>query len=994
MSEVYSFGLGVSGQLGTGRDENSRVPQLIDFQGKKVLKREVKYSVLGGELTYTRTNPFTYISNEHGQLGRQRRLMTPQLIEYLDSMFIVDISCGDNHTVAVTNMGKVYTWGANQHGQLGLRDKESRPKPHQVKDLQEHNIINVFCGANHSVFMSSSSEVLVCGRASEGQLGIGDSLDKTAPILIESLRGMPITSIACGSDHTLFLTISGCVFSCGSNKFGQLGHNDEQNRSLPTVIHSLNGLSIIAISAGSNHSFALTNEGLVYGFGSNLFKQLSLREHIVHQSTPTVIMDLMGLPVKQIAAGDRHTIALRESRQSQLSSVIIWGAGPSGQLGLNDKTSSESPSAVDIFKEKNVTWVACGKNHTIVVIDGKRPELYANLGNIKDETVLQDVIDRCKTKGKNGNQYQYHIYPDVEDLIIRVYSCPSLLNASFLKPDHLNTNETNSGLNLRAATESYLKLLSLGDAALMKTLFSATLRLITNLKIRPNFPIETLRAYLILFENPLLYPTTKQNVILMEKNHKESLKLWLQGLPSEHFYRIIKVFNSFLSFAVSVGIQSQQVSATTIMSMLYSANKETNIVPFSLFYNPALSDTIDISDEYFKWKRTPFLLDPEVKSRILHFDAEIQMKSQIIRSATEAATFDATLDLIVHRDHIVQYTIDQLRHRSPADLKKPLRIHFENEEGIDAGGLRKEYFQLVEKEMLDPEYGLFDYNPETREYWFRVSSVNKESLNRYGFAGIILGLALYNSVLLDVKFPRWLYKRLLNEPPTLTDLKETIPSLGYSLAKLMEYEGNVEEDLMLNFTVTRKDDDGKLSIIELIPGGIDLPVTNLNRKKYVECMIRYHLITSVQKQMDSFSLGFFTVAGGSILTLFRPEELEIIICGNKEQDLNFEELEKVTKYEGYTKDSRTVQFFWKYIHSLSIAKKKQFLEFTTGSARVPIDGLKSLPFIVERNGNQQESLPTASTCYNLLMLPEYETLETLSSKLSYAIENASGFGLR
>lgn len=232
-----------------------------------------------------------------------------------------------------------------------------------------------------------------------------------------------------------------------------------------------------------------------------------------------------------------------------------------------------------------------------------------------------------------------------------------------------------------------------------------------------------------------------------------------------------------------------------------------------------------------------------------------------------------------------------------------------------------------------------------------------------------------------------------------------------SLQKLLDYNGDVETDLCLNFTVVQKTKEG-IKTVELVPGGNDLPVTSSNRNSnyhysylshkinqnfllgYVKCMVEYYLETSVKEQFESFEKGFFHVAGDPhIVHLLHPEEMETIICGSSEE-LNFSELQSVTRYEGFNPESQQIKWFWEVVNELSYEDKKKFLAFSTGSDRVPIGGLKKISFIIQRNGNNQEQLPSASTCYNVLLLPEYSSKERLQKKFHYAIENGQGFGLR
>jgi len=321
--------------------------------------------------------------------------------------------------------------------------------------------------------------------------------------------------------------------------------------------------------------------------------------------------------------------------------------------------------------------------------------------------------------------------------------------------------------------------------------------------------------------------------------------------------------------------------------------------------------------------------------------------------------------------------------------------------------VKKEYFQLIVRQLLDPNFGMFTFDPESRVCWFNPNSFETESqfmlivivsqsfrVLRYSFGMLqIIGLAIYNGVILDISFPHVVYKKLLGFKPTLEDLKQSMPALGLSLQKLLDYDGNVEDDFDLVFQVSM-DYFGATRSHDLISSGGDVTVTNNNRKRYVDLYVLYILEDSVSKQFDAFKRGFLFIAGGPVLRLLRYDELELLVCGEEEEP-DFSDLEAGTKYEGgFSANHPVIKQFWEVVHGFTLAQKKKFLEFCTGSDRVPIGGLKSLNLILQRNGGDDERLPTASTCYNVLLLPGYASKEKLRAKLITAIENATGFGLK
>eukprot|EP01114_Cavostelium_apophysatum_P023730 TRINITY_DN9039_c0_g1_i1.p1 TRINITY_DN9039_c0_g1~~TRINITY_DN9039_c0_g1_i1.p1 ORF type:complete len:305 (+),score=-0.43 TRINITY_DN9039_c0_g1_i1:49-915(+) len=230
--ELFTFGLGSRGQLGISSEDNQNVPKNVStMNGKKVV-----HVACGSQHSAAITDSgevWTWGSNDHGQLGRPGRQLIPVQIEVLESVSVVDISCGENHCVAVTNLGQAMSWGLNNFGQLGMGDKESRSKPHIIKDLKD-NMLRVAAGYSHSLFLSDNGEVFVCGKGGDGQIGLGDYEDRRWPVAVESLKGRPIVDVAAGESHSVALSVSGNVYSWGGNKFGQLGLGDNNSRTFPT----------------------------------------------------------------------------------------------------------------------------------------------------------------------------------------------------------------------------------------------------------------------------------------------------------------------------------------------------------------------------------------------------------------------------------------------------------------------------------------------------------------------------------------------------------------------------------------------------------------------------------------------------------------------------------------------------------------------------------------------------------------------------------------
>lgn len=408
----------------------------------------------------------------------------------------------------------------------------------------------------------------------------------------------------------------------------------------------------------------------------------------------------------------------------------------------------------------------------------------------------------------------------------------------------------------------------------------------------------------------------------------------------------------------------------------------------------------------------PFVLTCVSKVRMLNIESLIMqrdevrqaMLGQILRGRFSSNPF---LVLKVRRRDVIQDALQQLASYGPQSFKKPLKVVFDGEEGVDEGGVQKEFFQLLVSELYNEDFGMFERTEESPNLWFNKNSF--EANLQFELFGIVLGLAIYNQVILDVKFPMGLYKKLIFSGDTegssvkkdfelgLSDLMDFKPVLAQGLIALLEYDpacGTSFEDVFpaLRFVV-EYECYGSMVEAELIDGGKDIAVTLDNREDYIKRYCDWIFHTGVQQQYKAFRKGFDQCIGDTLFRqLFRYDELEHIICGQPE--LDFDALEKITSYQdGYTSDSPQMKWFWEVIHSLSYEEKKAFLQFCTGSDRAPVGGLGRIPFIVSRAGPDSSTLPTVHTCFNHILLPEYDSKEKMERLVRLAIQHCTGFGL-
>uniref|UniRef100_A0A8C5GCW2 Ubiquitin-protein ligase E3A n=1 Tax=Gouania willdenowi TaxID=441366 RepID=A0A8C5GCW2_GOUWI len=439
-----------------------------------------------------------------------------------------------------------------------------------------------------------------------------------------------------------------------------------------------------------------------------------------------------------------------------------------------------------------------------------------------------------------------------------------------------------------------------------------------------------------------------------------------------------------------------------------SVDSRKPLIPFEDFVNDSLNDVVEMDKDFtffkvnaetkFSFQSCPFILNIVTKNQGLYYDNRIRMYSErrltALYSMVQGQQPNPYLKLKVRRDHIIDdalVRLEMISMENPSDLKKQLFVEFEGEQGVDEGGVSKEFFQLVLEEIFNPDIGMFTYDDESKLFWFNSSSLENEA--QYSLIGIVLGLAIYNNCILDVHFPMVVYRKLLGKKGTYLDLSDSHPVLYQSLKGILQHDGNVKDDMMLTFQISHTDLFGNPVLYDLKEHGEQIPVTEENRQEFVDLFADYILNKSVERQFKAFKKGFLMVTNESPLKhLFRPEEVELLICGSRK--LDFEALEKTTDYDGgYNRETQVIKDFWEIIHSFGDEQRRLFLQFTTGTDRAPVGGLGKLKMIIAKNGSDTDRLPTSHTCFNALLLPEYSSKEKLRERLLKAITYGKGFGM-
>ena len=430
--------------------------------------------------------------------------------------------------------------------------------------------------------------------------------------------------------------------------------------------------------------------------------------------------------------------------------------------------------------------------------------------------------------------------------------------------------------------------------------------------------------------------------------------------------------------------------------------------------------------------RLPSSLDQNVPQ----YKRDFRRKLIYFRSQPAMRAQPGNCQIKIRRNHIFEDSYAEIMRQVPGDLKKRLMIKFDGEDGLDYGGLSRyeqsdttrsdmlnyvprEFFFLLSHEMFNPFYCLFEYSAHDN-YTLQInpaSGVNPEHLNYFKFIGRCLGLGIFHRRFLDAYFIVSFYKMILKKKVTLADLESVDAelhrgmtwmmlarwfSIGDVLTICICRENDITDVIDETFTTT-EDRFGELVTIDLKPNGADIPVTEENKKEYVECVTILYLVTvvltlsislvveyrisrRVKDQFDAFMSGFSELIPQELINVFDERELELLIGGMSEIDVYVrscslpviynlmlscrDDWTKFTDYRGYEVNDEVIQWFWKCIRSWPPERKSRLLQFATGTSRIPVNGFKDLQgsdgprrFTIEKSGDPSQ-LPKSHTCFN------------------------------
>merc|ERR1740123_2616638 len=375
------------------------------------------------------------------------------------------------------------------------------------------------------------------------------------------------------------------------------------------------------------------------------------------------------------------------------------------------------------------------------------------------------------------------------------------------------------------------------------------------------------------------------------------------------------------------------------------------------------------------------VLDFDIKRR--YFRTELERLDEGIRRE----------DLAVHvrRDTVFEESYRELYRRSAEEWKNRFYIVFEGEEGQDAGGLLREWYVIISREIFNPNYALFKTSSGDRVTYTinDFSHINSNHLCYFKFVGRVIAKAIYDNKLLECYFTRSFYKPILAKLVKHQDME----SEDYEFYKNLSYliDTKVEDMGYDMYFSTEIQEFGVTEVRDLIPNGREVLVTDVNKADYIRLVCQEKMTGAISKQLAAFLEGFYDIIPRRLIAIFNEQELELLLSGLP--DINIDDLKANTEYHKYSVTSLQIVWFWRALRSFDQTERAKFLQFVTGSSKVPLQGFGALEgmngaqkFQIHRDDRSTDRLPAAHTCFNRVDLPAYETYDKLRTYLLKAIQ--------
>ncbi|XP_059521644.1 E3 ISG15--protein ligase HERC5-like isoform X2 [Myotis daubentonii] len=657
----------------------------------------------------------------------------PKCIKLGKKMKIHSVDQGAEHMLILSSDGKPFEYNYSiEHERLQC-----------YSFFQEKTIIQITCGDYHSLALSKGGELFAWGQNLDGQLGLGRILDSTpTPQLVEHLSGVPLAQISAGKAHSMALSMSGNIYSWGRNDCGQLGLGHTDNEDRPSLIEALDNQKVEFLACGGSHTALLTEDGLLFTFGAGKHGQLG------HNSTqnelkPCLVAELLGNRVTQIACGRRHTLAY----VSDLGKVFSFGSGKEGQLGNGGTQNQLIPLPMKLPSNEELKFESHTSENELIIIAGgnqsillwmKKENSYVNLKRkiltLNEGTVKRWIADVGTKQWQNTKRE-----------ITEIFSSPACLTGSFVR-ERIAADTMFTHLDLTKARNTFQELT---QKDWITNMITTGLRdhLLGALPCRSPHQ-EALSVFLLLPQCPVMHDPRNsgslvvpfaQAVCKMSDRSLGVLKQCWASLQESSLNTLVQMLKSAIIAQMIYSVETPQNNCNLkalleMMKEVYKVNKATCQLPEDTFIINELSTKLNfIEERKIMFQRDNYQITPgnfspiifsefpfifNLLSKIKLWQADSIMK---ILESQITHMFSPVFLLQVRRSHLVDDALYRLNQAEVTDLRKELVIEFINEIRSVGYGVKSEFFYFMFEEMTKTEYGMFMYPEEGSYMWFPIS---------------------------------------------------------------------------------------------------------------------------------------------------------------------------------------------------------------------------------------------------------------------------------
>ncbi|XP_072439985.1 probable E3 ubiquitin-protein ligase HERC4 [Chiloscyllium punctatum] len=778
---VFTCGENEKGQLARQESGPPSIGQVMALSTKKVV-----HVACGKHHTLAlceNGSVFAWGAGTYGQLGIGRCcdiVSRPRWVE-LASIPIVQVTCGRYHSLALSKGGAVYSWGQNTYGQLGLGEEVySQLQPRHVISLTGIPVAQIAAGGRHSFVLSLSGAVFSWGRNNHGQLGLKSTVDKVSPCRVKQMKKHRVTYISCGSQHTALLTKSGSVFTCGEGRAGQLGLSTKADVNTFQKVEQIKD-EVSQIACGSYHTLAyIPSSDLVVSFGFAIHGKMeenSTNNHIHAELQNAKIYKIFAGPNSSFIQTQHPTPAAdfrcRDSAQQILTMneaiVDKW-------INTTDfsKERREAEKEIEIIFSSS----SCVTGSFLKQSDGDQPKTGTDILSVDVEAaralfrkltrnywIVQTIIPKLawqlipNLKNLRHDKEALMIYLILPESSLMQYNetMQDMLSVCVGAIERLDDASKNILRKCWSTLKSsYLNNLVQMYRSAVVILLTSLHALIIELPCHPSINVveNILREALNVLE--LVYRAN------MEAQH---------NIPQNKFY-----IDEILLFDVGFDLIRFREHQRIMPNELEEKKVPLMFCCYPFIFN--LTAKIQILHVDSVLEKTKAFVEA------MNFTCR-----NICMGSPEPPKYPI-FNLKVNRQDLVSDTFKKLVQVGVEDLRKELKVKFEGELGMDLGAVRQEFFLSLFKELIQPDFGMFIYREGFRIIWFPPEI--SVPIRNYYLLGILCGLVVYNFSVVYIPFPLALFKKLLGVKPTLEDLKELEPSLEKSLQYVLDNDMDLD----------------------------------------------------------------------------------------------------------------------------------------------------------------------------------------------------------